>query len=223
MESLNPVGRKSGFLEKTTDEPKGILVSLLKIAKKEEKALLSEVRTALKYSKRAKNLVNPYKTDIFGQSFGIRGHSRQKRFIRLINESLHLTIAAKIHLPAIETVTNEVNVWLSSHKTHALAAELLPTEKKIIDDVRKAKELLEVAVKDLTELDSMQWGSASTSHFFGMYYIPIEHEREHKTGLKFRADWVTPLRRSHDSLESFEKAVEDIFRLQSEINKKYRI
>ncbi|MBU2561666.1 MAG: hypothetical protein KKD17_05175 [Nanoarchaeota archaeon] len=224
MASLKSVTHTSGLLEISADEPKGTLVGLLKAAKKEEKILLTDARSALKYSRRAIKLAKPYKTDIFGESFGIRGGFRYRRFKRLIKESLQLAISAKIHLPAIEMVANEVKAWLLSHKTDTTAAELLPADEKVIAEVRKAKELLESAVKNLIELDSMKWGSASSAFYlFGMYYVPVEHESEHEIGLKFRADWIKQLRKSNDSLEHFANAVENIFRLQREINKKYRI
>ncbi len=223
MESSKPGSRKSGLIETSIDEPKGALVELLKAAKKEEKLVLAEVRASLKKSRRARKLVKPYKTDVFGQSFGIRGHSRQKRFIKLINRSLQLAIIAKIHLPVIETVAKEVKEWLLSHKKDKTTLDLLPADEKIIDEVQRTKSLLETAIKNLTELDNMQWGSTSSGFsLFGMYYIPVERESKKMTGIKYRADWVKPLEESNDSLKSFEKAVEDIFKLQNEINKKYR-
>ncbi|MBN1544679.1 hypothetical protein JW898_04405 [Candidatus Woesearchaeota archaeon] len=225
MGSLKTVTHTSGLLEISTDEPKGTLVGLLKAAKKEEKLLLTDTSSALKYSRRAIKLAKPYKTDIFGESFSIKGGFRYRRFKRLIKESLQLAISAKIHLPAIEMVANEVKAWLLSHKTDTTAAGLLPADEKVIAEVRKAKDLLESAVKNLTELDSIDWGTASgpTSFSISMHYVPVEHESKHEIGLKFRADWINPLRKSNDALEHFASAVENIFELQREINKKYRI
>jgi hypothetical protein len=225
MVDPKPASHTSGLLEKVKDEPEGTLAGLLNAAKKEEKALLSEVRSAFKSSRRAIKLVRPYKTDIFGESFGIRGRFRYKRFKRLVKGSLQCVISARIHLPAIETIAKEVKEWILGHKTDTSVAGLLPADEKVIAEARKAKELLESAVKHLTELDAMTWGSASaTPSFFsfGMYYVPVEQKSSHEMGLKFRADWIKQLRKSNDSLEHFADAVENMFRLQMEINKKYR-
>ncbi|MFH1064418.1 MAG: hypothetical protein V1729_05030 [Candidatus Woesearchaeota archaeon] len=226
MVDSKPVSHTSGLIEMIVDEPKGTLLGLLRAAKKEEKVLLTEARDALKYSRRAIKLVKPYRTDIFGESFGIRGGFRFRKFKRLITESLQLAIRAKMHLPAIEIVANEVNDWLSKHKADKTAADILPADKKVIAEVRKAKGFLESAVKYLTELDNLRWATATESSgllSWGAEYIPVEHESDHEVGLKFRADWINSLKRSNDSLEKFAAAVEDIFRLQREINKKYRV
>jgi len=216
------MAHESGLLEISAGEPKDTLIGLLKAAGKEEKILLTEVRNAVTCSRRARDLVKPYKADIFGESFGIKGRFAHKKFKRLIKESLQLAISAKVHLPAIEIVAKEVKDWLLKHKTDT---EILPADEKIIAEVRKAEELLAVAIKGLTELDLTTWGTAShaTWFFLSTYYVPVEHQSEHEVGLKFRADWIKPLKHTTDSLEQFAKAVEDIFKLQEEINKNYRV
>jgi tRNA threonylcarbamoyladenosine modification (KEOPS) complex Cgi121 subunit len=169
MKSLEPASRKSGLLEVSIGEPKGALAILLKAAKKEEKLILSNVRKALKKIKRANNMIKSYKMDIFGESYGVK---RVRKFKKLINDALQLTMSVKIYTPLIETIAKEVKDWLLSHKKDT--ADLLPADEKIIEEVRRTKGVLETAVKNLTELDNMQWGSASAEFsLFGMYYVPV--------------------------------------------------
>jgi len=221
MTDPTPSSRKSGLLEISIDEPKGTLGILLKAAKKEEKIILSDIHTASKKITISERLVKEYANDIFGKSYGVK---RPKKFKRLVNESLKLTLNIKIHLPVIEAVAKEVEEWLQSHKKDKITAEILPAHKKIIDEVRKTESILETAVKHLTELDNMQWGSTSSGFsFFGMYYLPVERESEKMTGIKFRSDWILHLKKSIDALERIKKAVENIFELQKEINLKYRV
>ena len=218
MTSSEPGNRESGLREVRLDEPKGVLKVLLKAAKKEEKLILSNVRKALKKIKRANNLIKSYKTDIFGESYGVK---RIRKFQKLTTDALQLAINAKIHLPVIETIAKEVKDWLLSHKKDT--DELLPADEKIIVEVRRTTALLDTAVENLKEIENLQWGNTPAGHFqLGMYYIPVERESEKMTGLKFRADWIQYLKKSRDVLERFEKAVEDIFELQKEINLKYR-
>lgn len=220
-----PVVHKSGLLEISENEPKGTLVTLLKAAKEEEKLLLAEARAALKSSRKAIALVKPYRTDIFGDSFGIRGGYHFRKFRRLIDESLQLAISAKIHLPSIEMIANEVNDWLLKHKADETVADILPEDKKVIAEVRKSKEFLESAIRYLTVISELRWGTATESSgifTWGAEYIPVEQESSTSDDIKFRSDWMTPLKRSNESLEKFAAAVEDIFLLQKRINEKYR-
>jgi hypothetical protein len=163
-------------------------------------------------------MIKSYQSDIFGESYGVK---RIRKFQKIINDALQLTISARIHLPVIETIAKEVEDWLLSHKKDT--ADLLPADEKIIKEVRRTTALLNTAIENIKEIEHLQWGSASSGHFqFGMYYIPVERESEYMTGLKFREDWIKYLKKSHDALERFEKAIESIFGLQKEINLEYR-
>ncbi|MBW2967369.1 hypothetical protein KY362_02680 [Candidatus Woesearchaeota archaeon] len=218
MTFFEPGKRESGLREVRIDEPKGVLDILLKTAKKEEKLILLDSRKALKKIKRANRMVKSYRTDIFGESYGVK---RLRRFQRRVNDALQLTVSTKIRLPLIETIAKEVKEWLVAHKKEN--ADILPADDKIIQDVRRTTALLNTAVKNLKEIEHLDWGSTSAGLFqFGMYYIPVERQSDKMVGLKFRADWIKYLNKASESLEEFEKAVEGIFELQKQINIKYR-
>lgn len=215
---LEPGNRQSGLREVSIDEPKGVLKVLLKAAKKEEKLILLDTRKALKKIKRANRMIRSYRTDIFGESYGVK---RLRKFQTLIDESLQLTVSTKIRLPLIETIAKEVKAWLLEHKKEN--ADILPADKKVIADISHATDLLNTVVDNIKEITHLNWGSTSAGTFqLGMYYIPVERKSDKMVGLKFRADWVKYLNKASESLEEFEKAVENMFELQKQINIKYR-
>jgi hypothetical protein len=202
----------------TEHQKRGLLARLIKIAEKDEEKELAEIRTALDHAKDAQKLISPYKTDMFGVSYGIRWHSRQKKFLELIKESLRLTTDARKHLPQLEKISKEVEGQLVAQNK-----KLLPEEEQIIKEVLSAEKMLDSASKDLTTIHKMGWGSASSAFLlFGMYYVPVERDTDNKIGLNFRSEWVKPLHRTCETLVRFEKAVKDMYRLQKDIEKKYR-
>jgi hypothetical protein len=218
MTFLEPGNRESSLREVRIDEPKGVLNVLLKAAKKEEKLILLDARKALKKIKRANRMIKSYRTDIFGESYGVK---RIRKFQRLINDALQLTVRAKIYLPLIATIAKEMKDWQVKHKEEN--TEILPADDKMIREVRSTTALLNTALENLKEIEHLNWGSASTGLFhFGMHYTPVERQSEKMAGLKFRADWIEYPKKAIQSLEKFEKAVDDIFELQKQINIKYR-